>query len=143
MARQVATETFEANARRSFTRRLGSTAYYGAEFVELAHNDVREMMTGCMRLVSDCQCVPSGPVTGVTEIEYVYGLDHVPAPVSRAVLTLAAYILRPTNRPIGATGESTEGGYIHFTTAGRDGATDVPEVNAAIAQYGRSPRCMR
>ena len=143
MARQVATETFEANARRSFTRRLGSTAYYGAEFGELAHNDVREMMTGCMRLVSDCQCVPSGPVTGVTEIEYVYGLDHVPAPVSRAVLTLAAYILRPTNRPIGATGESTEGGYIHFTTAGRDGATDVPEVNAAIAQYGRSPRCMR
>ena len=143
MARQVATETFEAAARRSFTRRLGSTRYYGAGFVELAHNDVREMMTDGMRLVSDCQCVPSGDVSGISEIEYAYGLDHVPAPVSRAVLTLAAYLMRPTNRPIGATGESTEAGYIHFTTAGRDGATDVPEVNAAITQYGRAPRCMR
>ena len=64
----------------------------------------------------------------------------MPEAVSRAVLELAAYMLRPSNRPIGATGESTDAGYIHFTTAGRDGATAIPEVNAAIQQFGAGER---
>lgn len=142
MARQAATETFEANAGRSFVRRIGQTTSYGAGFVELEHVDVSELMTDGVELVSDCQCIVKNARPGMGPIEYVYGLGHVPVPVSHAVLELAAYALRPTNRPIGATGQSTDAGYIHFTTAGRDGATDVPEVNAAIEQFGRSRRCV-
>ena len=66
----------------------------------------------------------------------------MPAEVSRAVLELAAFMLRPSNRPVGATGESSDAGYIHFTTAGRDGATSIPEVNAAIEQFGWGRRCV-
>ena len=75
-------------------------------------------------------------------VEYTYGAEEMPAEVSRAVLELAAYTLRPSNRPIGATGESTDAGYIHFTTAGRDGATAIPEVNAAIETFGAGGRLL-
>lgn len=139
MARQAATEVFEMNARRSFVHRLGRTKDYGhGDFVFLADNDVYDLITSGYTLRSDCQVsrrTAVGPYP--VWIEYRFGYDHVPAQVSRAVLELAAYILRPTNRPIGATGESTDAGYIHFTTAGRDGATDIPEVNATISQFGR------
>lgn len=142
MARQAATETFEVAAGRSFVRRIGSTARYRAGFAELVHVDVERMLTDGADLVSDCQCIVTDARPGLGPIEYVYGLGHVPVPVSHAVLELAAYTLRPTNRPIGATGESTDAGYIHFTTAGRDGATAIPEVNAAIEQFGRAKRCL-
>ncbi|MDD7369718.1 MAG: hypothetical protein SOW20_04555 [Berryella intestinalis] len=144
-ARQAATEVFERSARRSFVERVGRTKDYGADqFVELAHNDVRELLVDGYRLVSDCQVVRDGsaPRPFPVWIEYLYGAEQIPAQVSRSVLELAAYMLRPTNRPIGATGESTDAGYIHFTTAGRDGATDIPEVNAAIEQFGRGARCV-
>lgn len=140
LARQAATEIFELNARRSFVHRIGSTKDYGHEtLLNLAHTDVYKMMTEGYTLVSDCQAAPScalgTPYPRV--VEYLYGADQMPAQVSRAVLELAAYMLRPSNRPLGATGESSDAGYIHFTTAGRDGATDIPEVNAAIEQFGR------
>ncbi len=142
-ARQAATEVFEENARRAFVRRIGRTKDYGREsLLYLDHNDVHELLTEGYRLASDCQVERSGSIARPFPawIEYVYGCGHMPAQVSRAVLELAAYMLRPTNRPIGATGESTDAGYIHFTTAGRDGATDIPEVNAAIEQFGRGER---
>lgn len=137
-ARQAATEVFEENAHRSFVHRIGRTKdYRGRPMLELRHNDVYEMLTDGYRLVSDCQAELVAPHALPAWVEYLYGADEVPAQVSRAVLELAAYMLRPANRPIGATGESTDAGYIHFTTAGRDGATDIPEVNAAIEQWGR------
>lgn len=142
-ARQAATEVFEQNANRSFVHRIGRTKDYGKQPVfYLEHNDVYELLTEGYRLVSDCQIEPDGTmaVPFPVWVEYLYGTDNVPAQVSRAVLELAAYMLRPTNRPVGATGESTDAGYIHFTTAGRDGATDIPEVNAAIEQFGRGVR---
>ena len=143
-ARQAATEVFEEASHRCFVHRIGRTKDYGRErLFYLADNDVYELLTDGYRLASDCQAEPDGvsqpyPVW----VEYLYGADVLPAQVSRAVLELAAYMLRPTNRPIGATGESTDAGYIHFTTAGRDGATDIPEVNAAIAQFGRGERLL-
>lgn len=139
-ARQAATEVFEEAANRSYVHRVGRTKDYGRiRFIHLRHNDVYELLTEGYRLVSDCQ-VEAGRVGAVPEwIEYLYGAGSVPAQVSRATLELAAYMLRPTNRPVGATGESTDAGYIHFTTAGRDGATDIPEVNAAIEMFGRGP----
>lgn len=143
-ARQAATEVFEEAARRSFVLRYGRTRDYGIDdsrWFYLDHNDVESIETEGYRLVSDCQvertaCDGEYP----RDIEYLYGTDSVPAQVSRAVLELAAYMLRPTNRPIGATGESSDAGYVHFTTAGRDGATDIPEVNAAVQQFGRDVR---
>lgn len=140
MARQAAAEVFERNARRSFVHRIGRTKDYGrAPLLELEHNDVYELLTEGYRLVSGCQCEGGcGPFP--CWVEYLYGQDFVPVQVSRAVLELAAYMLRPSNRPIGATGESSDAGYIHFTTAGQDGATDIPEVNAAIEQFGAGVR---
>ena len=144
-ARQAATEVFEVNARRSFVHRVGHTVDYGTDaLVHLRHNDVYKLLTDGFRLVSDCQVRHEllAPKDPPERIEYLYGIDEMPEEVSRAVLELAAYGLRPTNRPIGATGESTDAGYIHFTTAGRDGATDIPEVNAAIEQFGRGRRLL-
>lgn len=139
-ARQAATDVFEQAARRSFVHRLGRTKDYGRDsLVNLYHGDVYELLCGGYVQVSDCQ-LERGHDYGRQYpfwIEYLYGADEMPSEISRAVLELAAYTLRPTNRPIGATGESSDAGYIHFTTAGRDGATSIPEVNAAIEQFGR------
>lgn len=138
LARQAATEVFERNARRSFVLRIGRTKDYGrGESLMLYHNDVQELLSEGFALVSDCQAVRTKCQPLPCWLEYVYGYGEVPAQVSRAVLELAAYMLRPSNRPIGATGESTDAGFIRFTTAGQDGATDIPEVNAAIQQFGR------
>lgn len=138
LARAAATEVFEQAAHRSFAKRLGRTRDYGRDGLRhLAHNDVDALLTEGYALASDCQAEWLGEGERPDYVEYTYGLGEVPAQVSRAVLELAAYMLRPTNRPVGATGESTDAGYIHFTTAGRDGATDIPEVNAAVEQFGR------
>ena len=149
-ARQAATEVFEKAANRSFVQRVGSTRDYGRDrLVQLHHCDVYELLTDGYAQVSDCQverdfaaCRMCRRECDETDgrIEYLYGYPELPDQVSRAVLELAAYMLRPTNRPIGATGESTDAGYIHFTTAGRDGATDIPEVNAAAEMFGRGRR---
>ena len=141
-ARQAATEVFEENAARAFVPRVGSTKDFGkGDLLVLRHHDIRELLTDGYAQASDSQLsrLPGcGPFPA--NVEYTYGVDDVPAEVSRAVLDLAAYTLRPSNRPIGATGESTDAGYIHFTTAGRDGATAIPEVNAAIEQFGAGKR---
>lgn len=137
-ARQAATEVFEEASGRSFVARIGRTKDYGkGSLVMLAHHDIRELLTPGYVQVSDSQ-LEREPGCGPFPcwVEYVYGAPTMPVEVSRAVLELAAYTLRPSNRPIGATGESTDAGYIHFTTAGRDGATAIPEVNAAIQQFG-------
>lgn len=142
MARQAATEVFEQAAARSFVRRIGSTTDWGSDgLLVLEHHDVAEIVTEGYGRASDSQLRRTAPRRAYpAQVEYVYGLAAIPAEVSRAVLDLAAYTLRPSNRPIGATGESTDAGYIHFTTAGRDGATAIPEVNAAIEMFGAGRR---
>lgn len=138
-ARQAATDVIERNANRSFVHRVGRTKDYGgSRALHLADGDVYEVLTEGYHLASDALAIADdyrGPYP--VWVEYLYGYDQLPSQVSRAALELATYMLRPSNRPIGATGESTDAGYIHFTTAGADGATDVPEVNAAIQQWGR------
>lgn len=137
-ARQASTEVIERNARRSFVTRVGRTKDYGrGPYLQLDHNDVSELLTDGYRLESDCQATRTACQPLPCWVEYLYGYGEVPSQVSRAALELAAYMLRPSNRPIGATGESTDAGFIRFTTAGQDGATDIPEVNAAIEQFGR------
>ena len=134
-ARQSATEIFERNARRSFVQQMGTTETFEGGFVWLNHNDVHEVVTPGWELVSDCQA--KGP-EGRATIRYRYGLSEVPERVSEAVLALAAYYLRPSATPDRATGESTDAGFIRYTLAGKDGATGLPEVDAAIEQFGRA-----
>lgn len=139
--RQAAEETFEKAANRSFVKRIGCTTDYGRDyFITLSHCDVSELLSDGYRLVSDCQIERDVNFFGrpfPRHIEYVYGLDRIPSKVSEAVLTLAAYYLRPNNTADRATGESSEAGYIHFTLAGINGATSLPEVNATADQFGR------
>lgn len=140
-ARQAATDVFEQASRRSFVHRVGRTKDYGRDdLIRLDHGDVYELLSEGYIQVSGSQLERDrkcAPVPFPRWIEYLYGSDAMPTEVSRAVLSLAAYMLRPSNRPLGATGQSSDAGYIHFTVAGRDGATAIPEVNAAIEQFGR------
>lgn len=136
MARQAATDIFEQSARRSFVRRIGSYQDFGRDhLITIPEGDVVEVLTEGYEQVSPNQLLSKHlePRT----IEYIYGLDSIPAEVSRAVMELTAFMLRPSNVAANATGESTDAGYIHFTIAGRDGATAIPSVNAAIEQFGR------
>lgn len=140
-ARQAATDVFEEASRRSFVPRIGRSTDYGRQGLIAASHDLRRILTAGYARESDSYIRRAGACGPFPkDVEYVYGADSVPAAVSAAVLELAAYALRPSNRPIGATGESTDAGYIHFTTAGRDGATAIPEVNAAIQQFGAGER---
>lgn len=140
-ARQAATDVFEEAAHRTFTERLGRAKDYGRDGLLAAAHDLREILTEGYAQESDSylkRTTARGPYP--KWVEYTYGAEAMPDAVSAAVLELAAYTLRPSNRPIGATGESTDAGYIHFTTAGRDGATAIPEVNATIQQFGAGER---
>lgn len=140
-ARQSAEEAFEQAAHRAFVERIGTTIDYGRDaFINLKHCDVSRLISSGYELASDCQLDRLPNYFGARfprPIEYVYGLANVPAKVAGAVLALAAYSLRPSNVADRATGESSEAGYIHFTLAGIDGATALPEVNATIDQFGR------
>ena len=140
-ARQAATDVFEEAAHRSFVARIGRTKDYGRDGLLAASHDLREILTDGYAQESDSYLKRTGACGPLPKwVEYTYGADEIPSAVSSAVLDLAAYTLRPSNRPIGATGESTDAGYIHFTTAGRDGATAIPEVNAAIQMFGAGER---
>lgn len=140
-ARQAATDIFEAASHRSFVERVGRVKDFGSANILAASHDLRTVLTDGYAQESDSY-LRRDRVCGPFPkwVEYTYGAETMPAAVSAAVLELAAYMLRPSNRPIGATGESTDAGYIHFTTAGRDGATAIPEVNAAIQQFGAGER---
>lgn len=138
--RQAATETFERNAKRSFVHRCGKTRIYGTPtFVELDDCDVYEITSPKQaQLVSDCQVKIQGNYKNDTgHVLYKYGADQMPARVSLAVLDLAAYYLRADVASSRAVGEATDAGFLRFTIAGRDGATGLPEVDAAIQQFGR------
>lgn len=141
-ARQAATDIFEKAACRSFVCRIGRAKDYGRDDLLAAEHDLREIITDGYSQEGGSYIRrrrPCGPFP--KWVEFTYGAE-MPAAVSAAVLELAAYMLRPANRPIGATGESTDAGYIHFTTAGRDGATAIPEVNAIIQQFGAGERLL-
>ncbi len=73
---------------------------------------------------------------GNIEILYEYGLDAPPEPITDAALILAKHLL--IRSPLGerATSETTELGTFRIATAGRDGATGLPEVDAILDQFG-------
>lgn len=70
-------------------------------------------------------------------VHYEYGLDRPSPAVTRAALMLATEYLVTSPIPGRATATSIGDQMFRLTIAGRDGVTGLPEVDAAIDQYGR------
>jgi hypothetical protein len=99
--------------------------------------------------LADLKIDPAGIVTrwslgswdsGVRNVTvlYEYGYSQPPEPVKRAAMALARNNLVGLSLFDRARSEAVEGGILSFTLAGRDGPTGIPEVDAVIAQFGRS-----
>jgi len=70
-------------------------------------------------------------------IHYAHGLDHPPGAITRAGLMLAREYLVKSDVPGRATATSIGDQLFRLTVAGRDGVTGLPDVDAAIDQFGR------
>lgn len=85
----------------------------------------------------------SSPIATWTEghrnitIHYTHGEDLAPGAITRAALMLAREYLLKTDIPGRATATSIGDQMFRLTIAGRDGVTGLPEVDAAIQQFGR------
>lgn len=144
-ARAEATQIVERACGRSFTPRRGVAVLAArGRLLDLPWRDVAscELATESGRevpaeLPSDCQCLlPEGLRPGVRlEASATYGLPEPPEEVRRAAVRLALYLLRRPARPDNAVGESTDYGFIRYSLAGRDGATGLVEVDAAIKAW--------
>ena len=70
-------------------------------------------------------------------MHYEFGYDRPAGAVTRAGLILAREYLVKSDLPSRASATSIGDQYFRLTIAGRDGTTGLPEVDAAIAQFGR------
>jgi hypothetical protein len=70
-------------------------------------------------------------------LHYEFGYDAAPGAITRAALLLAREYLVKSDLPSRATATSIGDQYFRLTIAGRDGTTGLPDVDAAIAQFGR------
>ena len=142
-ARQAATETFERNAGVCYVQRKAKllVPILSSRMVTLQPATVEASAKDddgdpvALDMLTDRQAILRGWWHGGVTVTFTHG-RIMAEPVKRAVLKLAANYLRPLNRPEQATGESSDYGYITYTLAGRDGATGIPEVDAAIKQFG-------
>lgn len=71
------------------------------------------------------------------ELHYVHGYDRTPGAITRAALILAREYLVKSDLPGRATATSIGDQMFRLTIAGRDGYTGIPDVDAAIDQFGR------
>ena len=73
-------------------------------------------------------------------VAYTHGETVVPAGVSRAVTLIATSVLADAPFDDRGFGVTTDGGFVRLLTAGVSGAAfSIPEVQAALATYGRKP----
>ncbi len=72
-------------------------------------------------------------------VHYTHGLDSPPGPIRRAALLLAKEYAVQADVPARATATSVGDQLFRLTVAGRDGVTGIPDVDAAIDQWGRKP----
>lgn len=85
----------------------------------------------------------SSPIATWTEghqnikIHYRHGYNYPPGAITRAAMLLAREYLLKTDIPGRATATSIGDQMFRLTVAGRDGVTGLPEVDAAIQQFGR------
>lgn len=77
------------------------------------------------------------PAGSTIAVHYEHGYDAPEGHVTDAIIELAADGLIPSSLPARATGQSTDVGFLRFTVAGRDGATGIPRVDAAIERERR------
>ena len=70
-------------------------------------------------------------------LHYVHGRSRPPGPITRAALMLAKEYAVKSDVPGRATATSIGDQLFRLTIAGRDGVTGLPDVDAAIAQFGR------
>lgn len=70
-------------------------------------------------------------------LHYTHGYDRTPGAITRAALMLAREYLVTSPIPGRATATSIGDQMFRLTIAGRDGVTGLPEVDAAIDQFGR------
>lgn len=68
---------------------------------------------------------------------YTHGYDTPPGAITRAAIMLAREYLVKSDLPGRATATSIGDQMFRLTIAGRDGVTGLPEVDAAIDQFGR------
>lgn len=71
------------------------------------------------------------------ELHYTHGMSQVPGAITRAALILAREYLVKSDLPGRATATSIGDQMFRLTIAGRDGVTGIPDVDAAIDQFGR------
>ena len=70
-------------------------------------------------------------------LHYEHGHDRTPGAITRAALILAREYLIKSDLPNRATATSIGDQLFRITVAGRDGITGIPDVDAAIDQFGR------
>lgn len=70
-------------------------------------------------------------------LHYEHGYDRAPRAITRAALILAREYLVKSDLPSRATATSIGDQIFRLTIAGRDGVTGIPDVDAAINQFGR------
>lgn len=70
-------------------------------------------------------------------VHYEHGHDRAPGAITRAALMLAKEYLVKSDVPGRATATSIGDQLFRLTIAGRDGVTGLPDVDAAIDQFGR------
>lgn len=70
-------------------------------------------------------------------LHYTHGHDRAPGAITRAALMLAKEYLVKSDVPGRATATSIGDQLFRLTIAGRDGVTGLPDVDAAIDQFGR------
>lgn len=73
---------------------------------------------------------------GNVVLHYAYGLDAPPEPIVEAAIRYA--VTRLVKSPVNerATSESTDVGTFRLATAGRDGQTGYPEIDAVLKLFG-------
>jgi hypothetical protein len=71
------------------------------------------------------------------KLHYEHGYDRAPGAITRAALLLAREYLVKSDLPGRATATSIGDQMFRLTIAGRDGVTGIPDVDAAIDQFGR------
>lgn len=134
--------------------------YYGNDYRELTvpNYEVRSLYSGSLNGVAFTQTelddiIPNDNTlfrsSGVAfpawsfgknniKLHYVHGYDRPAGAITRAALILAREFLVKSDLPARASATSIGDQLFRITIAGRDGITGIPDVDAAIAQFGRA-----
>jgi hypothetical protein len=72
------------------------------------------------------------------KVHYTHGFDKPVGAIRRAALILAREYLVKSDLPARASATTIGDQLFRITIAGRDGVTGIPDVDAAIAQFGRA-----